>query len=86
MDPVWSIELMFTENDDMTRADAVITIGERRFHGWGRARRNPVDPDVPRIGEELAASRALTDLSHQLMHAAASEIERVTGESPSLHV
>jgi len=33
---------------------------------------------VPEIGDELAASRALADLAHQLLDAAATDIEGVT--------
>lgn len=84
-DRVWSIEIVFTEDDDKTRADAVLAIGDLRFHGWGRARRSPADPDVPAIGEELAAARALSDLSHQLLHTAADAIEAFEGHPVSLH-
>lgn len=72
---VWSVEVFLTEDPDVTRADAILTVGDRQFRGWGRARRNPVDPDVPRIGEELAVARALSDLSHQVLDAAFEGIE-----------
>ncbi|HZQ59520.1 MAG TPA: dsRBD fold-containing protein, partial [Acidimicrobiales bacterium] len=55
---VWTVEIVFTEDEDHTRADARLIAGRREFSGWGRARRNPADPDVPMIGEELAAARA----------------------------
>lgn len=77
---VWSVEVFLTEDPESTRADAVLEVGERKFQGYGLARRNPVDPDVPRIGEELATARALSDLSHQLLHAAASAIEAFEGQ------
>lgn len=76
---VWSIEVFLTEDPDTTRADAVLQVGDREFRGWGRARRNPTDPDVPRIGEELATARALSELSHRLLHAAAEAIEEFEG-------
>ena len=82
---VWTIEVDFTEDGDQTRADVILQVGDRRFHGGGRARRKPADPDVPRIGEELAAARALSDLSHQLLHAAAQEIESFEGRPVTLH-
>jgi hypothetical protein len=82
----WPLEVVFTENDDTTRADVVIDVGGHHYHGWGRARRNPNDPDIPRIGEELAAARALTDLAHQLLATAAQEIESFEGHSVSLHL
>ncbi len=82
---VWSAELVFTEDGDRTRADVRLRAGDREWHGWGRARRNPVDPDVPAVGEELAAARALSDLSHQLVHAAAEMVEQFEGRPVDLH-
>ena len=84
-DRVWTVEIVFTEDDDRTRADARLHAIGRDWHGWGRARRNPIDPDVPAIGEELAAARALADLSHQLVDSAAHEVERFEGHSVRLH-
>ena len=77
---VWSIEVSLTEDTQSTRAHAVHDVGDRKFQGFGQARRNPIDPDVPRIGEELATARALSDLSHQLLHAAAGAIEAFEGQ------
>ncbi len=82
---VWTIEIIFTEDDDRTRADVRLRAGERELVSWGRARRNPADPDVPAIGEELAAARALADLTHRLMHEAADAIERYEGHPVELH-
>lgn len=83
-DPIWRVEIAFREDDDHTRADAVLTVGDQRFHGWGRARRAPEDPSVPVVGEELAAARALSDVSHKLLHVAADRIERWEGKPVSL--
>lgn len=82
----WTIRVSFTENDDRTRADAHLQVDQQGWHGWGRARRNPIDPDIPAIGEELAAARALSDLSHLLVDAAAQRIEAFEGHPvhPSL--
>lgn len=76
---VWNVEIVFTEDEDRTRADAVLETGAEEISGWGRSRRSPADPDVPVIGEDLAASRALSDLAHQLLHEAASAIEDFEG-------
>jgi hypothetical protein len=73
------IELRFTEDDDHTEARATVAMERATFTGWGRARRNPVDPNVPMIGEELAAARALADLSHKLFDAAAETISEREG-------
>lgn len=82
----WPMEVVFTENDDATRADIIIDVAGRHYHGWGRARRNPIDPDVPKIGEEIAAARALTRLSQQLLAAAAEDIEGFEGHAVSVHI
>ena len=42
------------------------------------SRRNPHDESEPRIGDEPATARALSDLAHQLLAAAASDIEAKT--------
>ena len=83
-DQIWHMSITFTEDDERTRADAVLELTGRRFHGWGRAKRSPDDPSVPVVGEELAAARALSDLSHQLLHAAADRIERWEGRDVRL--
>lgn len=82
---VWTVEILFTEDEDRTRADARLQAGRRQLHGWGRAKRNPDDPDVPVVGEELAAARALSDLTHQLIHQAADAIEEFEGHPVQLH-
>lgn len=82
---VWTVEVIFTEDEDRTRADARMHAARRDWHGWGRARRNPLDPDVPAIGEELAAARALADLSHQLVDAAAHGVEVFEGHPVTIH-
>ena len=69
------VEITFTEEGDQTRAEAVLDQGGERFYGVGQAKRAPGDPDVPVIGEELAAARALADLSHKLLEAAAERVD-----------
>ena len=84
-DHIWNVSITFTEDDDRrTRADAVLELAGQRFHGWGQAKRRPSDPMVPVVGEELASARALSDLSHQLMGAAADRIERWEGHAVAI--
>jgi hypothetical protein len=80
----WTVELRLEEFDDHTDARAVLREDGREFTGWGRARRNPSDTDVPEIGDELAAARALSDLSHQLVDAATRIIEGIEGRKVHL--
>jgi hypothetical protein len=75
-DVAWQINIEFSEEEEKTRADALLDVKGERFHGFGQARRAPGDPNVPVVGEELAAARALSDLSHKLLDAAATRIEQ----------
>ena len=81
----WSVEILLEETADETEAEAVLVLEGQRYAGWGRARRNPADPAVPRIGEELASARALSDLAHKLLDAAATSIEELEGHAVSVH-
>jgi hypothetical protein len=82
---VATVSVDLEESSDQTQAHVSLDLGDRHFGGWGRARRNPHDPDIPRIGEELAIARALSDLSHQLVDVAAAEIEDFEGKPVNVH-
>jgi len=82
---VWTISVTFTEDETLTRADAFLEGAPAEIRGWGRARRNPADPSLPAIGEEIAAARALTDLAHHLFEQAAHEIESWEGHPVRVH-
>lgn len=84
-DQIWQVNIAFTEEGDRTRADAILELAEERFHGFGQAKRAPGDPNKPLIGQDLAAARALSDLSHQLLDAAASRIEEFEGRPVKVH-
>ena len=86
MQPVgWQIEVAFQEDDYRGRGSASIA---RRveLRARGTARRNPDDPAQPQIGEEIAAARALSDLVHQLLDKAATQIEEATHKPAHLSV
>ena len=82
----WKVEIFIGERDDKTYAEARLLPGRSTvtLTGTGMARLNPTDRDVPEIGDELAVARALSELAHQLLHAAAGDIEAVTHESVHL--
>ncbi|MET0764215.1 MAG: DUF1876 domain-containing protein [Blastococcus sp.] len=81
----WTIRIDIGEHDGRTRAVARLhTRDTEGMVGVGFARLNPADRDVPEIGDEIAVSRALSDLSHRLIDAAADDLERVLGEHPRL--
>lgn len=72
---IWTVEIAFTEDGERTRADARLHAAGRDLAGWGRARRGGSDPDVPVVGEDVAAARALVDLARQLTEDALEVIE-----------
>ena len=81
----WNVELLIGEREGHTHAEARLhTNDPTHLTGTGRARLRPSDRDVPEIGAELAASRALADLAHLLLQAAADDIEGVTHETVTL--
>jgi hypothetical protein len=82
----WTVELFLSEEGSSTHARAVLHTGEgegREIVGTGHSRRNPHDPAVPEIGDEVAAARALTALGSALLDVATDDIAGVT-EKPAL--
>jgi hypothetical protein len=71
-------KLTFEVEEDADHCEMVVHLdaGDRSLYGRGRSRRNPSDPQVPQIGEELAAARALHDLATHLTNDAWDAIER----------
>ena len=56
--------------------------GDKVVNGHAEAHRNPHDPSVPEIGDELAAGRALADLGQQLIHMAAIDVGALAASGP----
>ncbi len=82
----WSITVDIDEQDDTTLAHVSIqTPTGHEVTGVGQAQRNPLDPSVPEIGDELAVARALRNLAERLMHTTENDIKGVTGEPAHLH-
>ena len=85
----WNVDLFVDEQEDegFTYAEARLhTDDETHLVGRGRARLAPGDRQVPEIGAELAVARALSDLAHRLLDAAAGDIEQMTGASAHPHL
>lgn len=77
----WNVTIVIDENDGRTRAIARLHTRDTDYLvGTGFARLNPTDHDVPEIGDELAAARALAELSNRLLAAAAADIGENSGE------
>lgn len=83
----WRVELFLYEEGDHTKADAVLhTDAGTELRASGVARRNPADREVPEIGDELAACRALSELSHRLLIAATDDVEENVGAAATLQI
>jgi Domain of unknown function (DUF1876) len=76
----WKVKVYLIEEDDKTTAEAVLKTDKGIVHcTTGYARRNPVDREVPQIGDELAASRALGALAHHLLEVSVADVETNVG-------
>jgi hypothetical protein len=80
----WTAEIQLTETPDRTDAKITLRMGDSECVAEGHARRNPADPSVPRIGEELATARALNELSHKLVDESARILEGALGRHVEL--
>jgi hypothetical protein len=76
----WTVDITIDELEDerTTHAEARLRTDGEQLAGRGTAYRHPKDVEVPQIGDELAAARALSELAHRLILAAAEDIEEVT--------
>ena len=75
----WTVDIYVDEHPETrrTHAEARLHTGDPTdVRGVGTSSRNPRDPEVPEIGDELAVSRALADLADKLRLAAARDIEQ----------
>lgn len=82
----WSVDIYVDEHADERRtyAEARLRTGDdTHLVGVGTAFRNPSDPDVPEVGDELATARALADLARRLQGAATDDIESLAAEHGS---
>ncbi|GGO90473.1 DUF1876 domain-containing protein [Wenjunlia tyrosinilytica] len=73
----WKVRLYLFEEEGTTKARMTVDTGATVLTGRGAARCNPCDADVPEIGDELAAGRAMDDLAHQFLSAAERDIAGV---------
>ena len=84
----WSITVEIDEDEDEDSTLANLTLSTPAGHvvtGVGTAQRNPHDPRVPEIGDELAVARALRNLAERLLHTTEKDISGATGEPAHLH-
>jgi hypothetical protein len=87
MNDRWLVKVYIAEIDGQTHAEARLVMpGDDELVGRGEARRNPGDREITQVGEQIAAARALSDLTGKLLHAAATSIEGMTHERVHLHL
>ncbi|NXY93011.1 DUF1876 domain-containing protein [Streptomyces sp. BR123] len=71
----WKTRVYLFEEDRTTKVRVELDTGTTKLTGHGTAHCNPADADVPEIGDELAAARAMEDLSAQLKRLAQGDME-----------
>ncbi|MEV0305583.1 DUF1876 domain-containing protein [Streptomyces prasinus] len=71
----WKVRLYLFEDEGTTKARVVLNTGTTEFTGHGAAHRDPGDMDVPEVGDELAAGRAMHDLGRRLVETAERDID-----------
>ena len=70
-----TIEVGIDEDETTTLVHATLDLRGDQFNATGRARRNPGDPNIPVIGEEIALARALSSLERQIIDRAYERID-----------
>lgn len=78
----WTVHVYLFEEDGTTKARGVLDTGTSTLTGLGTARCNPEDVDIPAIGDELAAARAMHHIAAQLMRAADHDMQEVGSLPP----
>jgi hypothetical protein len=73
-----SMEIGIDEDDTVTLVHAVLDLRGDHFTATGSARRNPIDANLPVVGEELALARALGSLEDQIIDAAYAKIDGIS--------
>lgn len=74
-----NVDMEFREAGPLTQAAAVLRMHDgTELKAHGVTNRNPDDPGQQRVGEEVAAARALHDLAAQLLEKAGVDIEELT--------
>ncbi|MFG2030756.1 DUF1876 domain-containing protein [Streptomyces sp. NPDC048825] len=80
----WKVRLhLFEDDEGTTKAHVVLDTGTTELTGHGAAHCHPADTNVPEIGDELAAGRAMQDLAQQLLNTAERDIEGMGAPRPS---
>lgn len=82
----WDVRITVVESGGSTTAEATVMNGPPdALRGVGHARRSPGDPEVPLIGDEIAAGRALRRLADRLLAVAEQDVSAAVGHRAHVH-
>jgi hypothetical protein len=87
----WHVQVTLVESSGSTTAEAILVAGPAEhgdvgpLRGVGHARKDPHDTEVPVIGDEVAAGRALRRLADSLLGQAEEDIAARTGNKAHVH-
>jgi hypothetical protein len=87
----WHVQLTLVEAAGSTTAEAVLVAGPPEhadvgpLRSVGHARRDPHDEEIPVIGDEVAAGRALRRLADAMLGQAEDDITAATGTKGHVH-
>ncbi len=87
----WQVQLTLVEAAGSTTAEATLVAGPAQqgdvsaIRAVGHARKDPGDTEVPVIGDEVAAGRALRRLADALLGQAEQDISAQTGHRAHVH-
>jgi len=81
----WSVDIYLYEDESATAANAVLRSDvPSPLDVRGEARRRPADPDMPKVGDEVAVARALRRLADRLLEMASNDLSDAEGRPVSL--
>jgi hypothetical protein len=81
----WSVDIYLYEDENATAANAVLRSDvPGSLDVRGEARRSPADPDLPKVGDEVAVARALRRLADRLLEMASDDLTDAEGRPVSL--
>jgi Domain of unknown function (DUF1876)/Domain of unknown function (DUF1918) len=81
----WSVDIYLYEDENATAANAVLRSDvPGPLDVRGEARRSPADPDLPKVGDEVAVARALRRLADRLLEMASNDLTDAEGRPVSL--
>lgn len=82
----FTVEVEVVEEGHTTDAKARLMIGGEELVATAKARRNPHDPDLPMIGDELAIARSLVLLARALGKKVDEGIAAYEGHEVHIHI